>query len=313
MIDNKWEKETMKRRNRIFAAAVIFILIVLIVIFYKENNKEWMHYQKSYNEKMAAKLNDPSYLKTPFKIEQIWLPQLNTTDRCMTCHLGVSNPLAVDEPQPLTSHPGDFLKTHPVEKFGCTICHQGDGQVVSVEETHGAVHHLNRQLLAKEYSQASCPKCHIELHDASVTVKDFPGAAAFFNGRDLSNQLGCKGCHNINGDGGTIGPELTGLGSKTELAFFLIHDFNHVEGHHTMSHWIYEHFLDPQKIVPGNPELSFAATIMPNFGLTEEQAKVLTIYTLGLRDPKVEAIPYEYIATAKKMAQTSSGRTRSMQ
>ena len=312
MIDHKWEKETMSRRNKIFAAAVVFILIVAIVIFYKENSKEWMHFQKSYNEKMAAKLNDPSYLKAPLRIEQIWLPQLNSTDRCMTCHLGVSNPIAVDEPQPLTTHPGDFLKNHAIDKFGCTVCHQGDGQVVSVKETHGAVHHLNRQLLSKEYAQASCAKCHMELHDRSVTAKDFPGADTFFNGRDLSYQMGCRGCHNINGEGGTIGPELTGLGSRTELAFFLIHDFQHVEGHHTMSHWVYEHFLDPQKIVPGNPELNFAATIMPNFGFTEEQAKSLTIYMLGLRNPKVEGIPYEYIAT-KKLAQTASGNTRSLQ
>ena len=312
MINLKWEKEAMSRRNKIFAAAVVFVMIIAIVIFYRENNQEWMHYQKSYNEKMAAKLNDPSYLKLPLKIEQIWLPQLNTTDRCITCHMGVSNPLAADEPQPLTSHPGDFLKTHPIDKFGCTVCHHGDGQVVSVEETHGVVHHLNRQLLAKEYVQASCSKCHMELHEKSVTAKEYPGASAFFSGRDLSYQLGCRGCHNIRGEGGTIGPELTELGSKTELAFFLIHDFQHVEGHHTMSDWIYEHFIDPQKIVPGNPEMNFAATIMPNFGLTEEQAKSLTIYVLGLRNPKVDAIPYEYIA-AKKLAQTSPGKTRSMQ
>ncbi|MCC6543728.1 MAG: c-type cytochrome [Nitrospirae bacterium] len=312
MINRKWEIEAMRRRNKIFAAAIIVVMIIAVVIFYRENNKEWMHYQKDYNEKMAAKLNDPSYLKTPLRIAQIWLPQLNTTDRCISCHLGVSNPLAVDEPQPMTTHPGDFLKTHPVDKFGCTVCHQGDGQVVTVEGTHGVVHHLNRQLLAKEYAQVSCSKCHMELHDRTVTAQDFPGAAAFFKGRDLSYQLGCRGCHLINGEGGTIGPELTGVGSKTELAFFLIHDFQHVEGHHTMAHWIYEHFLDPQKIVPGNPDLSLAATIMPNFGLTEEQAKDLTIYVLGLRNAKVDAIPYEYIA-AKKMAQTSSGHTRSVQ
>ena len=51
---------------------------------------------------------------------------------------------------------------------------------------------------------------------------------------------------------------------------------------------------------------------MPNFGLTEEQAKSLTIYILGLRNPKVDAIPYEYIAQ-KKLAQTSSSHTGSLQ
>ncbi|MBI5756286.1 MAG: cytochrome c [Nitrospirae bacterium] len=311
-MDYKWEKGVTKRRNKVFAAAVFFIIIVASVIFYRENRQEWMRYQRSYNEKLASKLNDPTYLKNPIKIEQTWLPQLNTTDRCMTCHSGVSNPLFVTEPQPFTTHPGDFLKTHPVEKFGCTVCHQGDGQVVVVEATHGAVHHLNRQLLTKEFAQASCAKCHMDIHDRSVTADIFPDAATFFKGRDLTYQYGCRGCHVINGEGGTIGPELTGLGSKTELAFFLIHDFQHVEGPHTMAQWIYEHFLNPQKVVPGNPELKFAATIMPNFGFTDEQAKALTIYVLGLRNPKVDNIPYDYIAV-KKLAQTSPGRSSSMQ
>jgi hypothetical protein len=96
-----------------------------------------------------------------------------------------------------------------------------------------------------------------------------------------------------------MGPELTYFGSRTELAFLLIHDFAHVEGHHTMAQWEYEHFLNPQKITPGNPILKIPPTIMPNFGLTPEQAKALTVYMLGLRNSKVEAILMEYIPQKK--------------
>ena len=308
-MDLKWEKRVMRRRNKIFAASVIATIIILIVIFYRESNHEWKHFQKTYNVKLAEKLNSPDIKNEPLRINQLWLPQLNTTDRCMTCHKGVENPMFVNEPQPFTTHPGDFLKTHSIDKFGCTVCHQGDGQAVTVEATHGAVHHLNRQLLAKEFVQASCVKCHIDLHDNSVTADTFKGIGTFFEGRGLTFQYGCRGCHKIIGEGGSIGPELTGLGSKTELAFMLIHDFEHVEGQHTMGQWIYEHFLNPQKVVPGNPELNFAPTIMPNFGLTPEQARALTIYVLGLRNPKVDAIPYEYISQ-KRLAQASSKPVR---
>lgn len=297
-MDLNWEKSSMRRRHKIFAAVVIVTIIISIIILYEENSREWRRFQKSYNIKLSEKLNREDLRNTPIKIQQIWLPQINTTDRCTTCHLGVENPLFTNEPQPFTTHSGDYLKTHPIDKFGCTVCHQGDGQAVEVEATHGAVHHLNRQLLAKDFVQASCVKCHVDLHDTSVTGEVFRGVETFFEGRRLTFQYACRGCHKINGEGGIIGPELTGLGSKTELAFLLIHDFEHVEGPHTMVQWIYEHFINPQKIVPGNPELNIPPTIMVNFGLTPEQAKALTIYTLGLRNPKVDAIPYEYIAKA---------------
>lgn len=311
-MDMSWERSEMRRRNRIFAAIIVITLILVIVVFYRESSHEWMEYQKEHNAKLAEKLDKPEFINAPVKIKQVWIPQLNAIDRCMTCHSGVENPLFADEPQPLTTHPGDFLKIHPMDKFGCTVCHQGDGQAVTVEATHGEVHHLNRQLLSKEFVEASCVKCHVDLHDMSVTGDTFKGVEAFLEGRRLTFQYGCRGCHKINGEGGNIGPELSGLGSKTELAFMLIHDFEHVEGPHTKAQWIYEHFLNPQKIVPGNPALNFAPTVMPNFGLTPEQARALTIYTLGLRDPKIDAIPYEYIAR-KRIAQGSSSQPDSLQ
>lgn len=311
-MDFEWERRVKGRRNKAFAAVVIVMLIIIAVIFYKEMNQEWQKYQKTYNVKLAAILNKPDIRDTPLKVQQVWLPQLNATDRCITCHMGVENPLFANEEQPYKTHPGNIMKTHPVDKFGCTVCHQGDGQATTVEATHGTVHHLNRQLLAKDYAQSSCVKCHMELHDQSVTEAMFPEGAAFFEGRGLTYKYGCRGCHNINGEGGSIGPELTGLGSKTELAFMLIHDMNHLDGPHTKAMWVYEHFKNPQKVVPGNPELNFAPTVMPNFGLTDDQARALTIYMLGLREPKVDAIPYEYISK-KRLAQTSSGKTGSLQ
>lgn len=311
-MDFEWERRVKSRQNKVFAAVVIAIVLIVIAIFYREMTNEWQMFQKTYNVKLAAKLNKPEFRETPLKIQQIWLPQLNTTDRCITCHAGIENPLFADEPQPYKAHPGNFLKTHPIDKFGCTVCHQGDGQATTVEATHGTVHHLNRQLLAKDYVQSSCVKCHIDIHDQSVTDVKFQGVPTFFEGRELTYKFGCRGCHKINGEGGSIGPELTGLGSKTELAFMLIHDFQHIDGPHTKTQWAYEHFLNPQRVVPGNPVLNFAPTVMPNFGLTNDQARALTIYVMGLRDTKVDAIPYEYISK-KRLAQASANKPDSLQ
>lgn len=302
-MDITWERNAAKWRHRIFAVVVIITLAILMVIFRSETTRAWIGYQESYNTKLAAKLNRAELANTPININQIWLPQLNNAiDRCTTCHLGLENPLFANEPQPLTAHPGDYLRTHPMDKFGCTVCHQGDGQAITVDGTHGAVPHLNRQLLVKEFVQSSCVKCHVDLYDLSVTAVQFPLAATFFKGRDLTYEKGCRVCHKINDEGGTMGPELTGFGSRTELAFWLIHDFEHVEGPPKKAQWEYEHFLDPQKITPGNPVLNIPPTIMPNFGFTPEEARALTVFVLGLRNPKADAIPYEYIAK-KKLAQ----------
>ncbi len=302
-MDIEWERKVIARRRKVIVVVMIIIILLLVEIARRENTQEWMKYQKEYFVQLSDKLDDPSFLKKSPKIEQFWLPKLSTTDRCVTCHQGINNPSFTDAEQPFTTHPGDLLKTHAVEKFGCTVCHQGDGQAVTVEATHGAVEHLNRQLMTGDFVQSTCVKCHVDLHDASVTEENFP-APAFFEGRRLTFEFGCRGCHNINGEGGIIGPELTGLGSKTELAFSLIHDFQHVEGHHTMKQWIYEHFLDAPKIVPGNPALNIPPTLMPNFGMSPAQAKALTVYVIGLRDPSVDSIQHEFISK-KRLAKAN--------
>ncbi len=311
MARDPWDKKVQGQRHALFAFLSIALMFLLGVMVYRETSQEWLHIQKVYYDKLADKVGKEEIRNTRVQVKQVWLPELNATDRCTTCHAGIENPMFAGEPQPYTAHPGDFLESHPVDKFGCTVCHQGDGLAVTVEETHGTVHHLNRQLLAKEFVQASCTRCHTDLYDTAVTAEVFPAAATFIEGRDLSYRFGCRGCHTIQGQGGNIGPELTNFGTRGELKFKLVHDFAHVEGPHTMAQWEYEHFLNPQKIVPGDPVLKIPPTIMPNFGLTPEQAKTLSIYVLGLRNAKVEAIPADYLSkkTAFEIAAEKKGQT----
>lgn len=152
-MDLNWERSATKWRHRLFATVMIAILMILAVIFKGEAGKEWIGFQKEYNEKLAVRLNKPELAAAPARINQIWVKELSAIDRCTTCHVGVENPLFDKEPQPFTTHPGDFLRNHPVDRFGCTVCHQGDGQAVTVEATHGAVHHLNRQLWERSLSR----------------------------------------------------------------------------------------------------------------------------------------------------------------
>ena len=53
-------------------------------------------------------------------VREISLPRWNRRDRCPTCHLGLE----------------EISSSHPVETFGCTICHEGNGLSLDKDEAH---------------------------------------------------------------------------------------------------------------------------------------------------------------------------------
>ena len=73
-----------------------------------------------------------SIMARQIQIQQIMTPDLGQIDRCTSCHQGMDS-IATPSMQnpfpenPFKSHPGDFLKNHPPDKFGCVICHGGQG------------------------------------------------------------------------------------------------------------------------------------------------------------------------------------------
>jgi mono/diheme cytochrome c family protein len=76
----------------------------------------------------------------PYQIQQVvthWMEHerdvdIEQVDRCHTCHMGVNSNLYTDASIPLTfrSHPRRdiLMKSHPIDSFGCTACHQGQGR-----------------------------------------------------------------------------------------------------------------------------------------------------------------------------------------
>ena len=303
--------DPMTRKHITFAILAGTLFILFGFTLWREENPEWKKYQVVYYQKLAEKTGRPELANTPLKIQQIWRESLDRTDRCTTCHLGIDKENFIDEPQPYTAHPdlAFYQKNHPFEKFGCTICHEGDGRATVYYRTHGAVEHLERQLLKDEYVQTSCTKCHSEVY---ILEGSFPAAPAQIEGKRLVGEKACGACHTIRqlGTSGTIGPELSAFGSKTELAFNLTHDFHYVTKariyeEHIMADWVIEHFLDPQRIVPGNPILNIPPTVMPNLGFSEEEAKVLTIFVMGLKDLEVEKIPSEYLPATARIYRTA--------
>ena len=134
---------------------------------------------------------------------------------------------------PFSTHPNPDLyltsaSPHPIQKFGCTSCHEGQGSGTSF---HNASHTPNSPDIGQKwhekygyfynhfwefpmYSQrlgeAACLKCHHNVVELGVNPKFGASAPKLFKGYELIRQYGCFGCHEINGFSGgkAIGPDL---------------------------------------------------------------------------------------------------------
>src|SRR5207237_7819877 len=116
---------------------------------------------------------------------------------------------------------------HPAEKFGCTICHGGQGSATSFTL---AAHTPDNGKQAHEWTQAhdwttsrdwefpmlparfvesSCLKCHHQVTDL-VRYGSKEEAPKLLRGYNLVKENGCFGCHEISGQkaGKEIGPDL---------------------------------------------------------------------------------------------------------
>ena len=123
-------------------------------------------------------------------------------------------------------HRWDLLvKQHNPEQFGCTACHGGEGAqtkgVMHRKFRHGEDDHDWNDPLTEEvtvfdkkypgaFMQSKCDKCHA----AEMTLAEAP---LLSKGKKLFTDVGCWGCHPIEGynDLAKRGPTLTNIASKT--------------------------------------------------------------------------------------------------
>src|SRR2546429_174579 len=122
--------------KKLFFWGNVLLFGLLMLAIAKDTFRPWMPYQRTYRERQVADETAPEakqIIKSrPIEIKQTILTDLGQVDRCITCHQGM-DPIATPSltnnftENPYKSHPGDFLKNHPPEKFGCVICHGGQG------------------------------------------------------------------------------------------------------------------------------------------------------------------------------------------
>src|SRR5262249_3228851 len=182
------------------------------------------------------------FMAPTIKIQQIILPnvvddvnfiRVPKMDRCQTCHLAIDRKGYEKYPQPFTTHPNLALylggsSPHPVDRVGCTVCHEGMGQSVSFRDAahapatpkqqeewekkfHWEQPHLwDYPMLQTKMTEASCVKCHRQ----QVYLPDAPKLDAAYA---TYERAGCYACHKTRGFDTNMrkpGPILTKIDSK---------------------------------------------------------------------------------------------------
>ncbi len=234
----------MNKLRCLFAAASLFLAALVIVLIVMEYKTQWRPYQEEYKlilQKTAATdIQKEAADSFSIGVRQDWLPDFNQADRCRSCHIGIDNP---DAPvnQPLTSHPA--LGQHTFQKFGCTVCHAGEGYATRLPDAHD-------HLLPPRVIEASCGKCH----DPNA-IKD--KAPTFVAGQKLADKYNCNACHQLAGKERRkySGPAVNGLPTKVDAV------------------WLAQWLKEPKKYLPHSR--------MGNFLLTDEEIQALTGYLVS--------------------------------
>lgn len=94
------------------------------------------------------------------------------------------------------------------------------------------------------------------LESLAADEEAFEGQVAL--GEEIFAEVGCNACHKVNGEGGTLGPDLSGAGFMLQTQFIF--------------RWI----LNPQSFI--------SKTRMPNLDLNEEDAFAVSLYVSTLKE-----------------------------
>jgi len=255
-----------------FTVLALVVSVLVIAAFYKDQFREWKHWQEEYIKQEMARTSTADERKAaaniPVEIKQIVLPDLGRVDRCMTCHIAVEDPSYAGFAEPLSYHPNH--DQHPFDKFGCTICHQGQGSATTREAAHRNIPHWDHPMLPMKYITSSCAKCHLP--------DNVPNAPKLARGQALFEEVGCIGCHKLHGRGGVIGPDLDKVGAQRS------------------PEWLIKHFKHPSAVSPGSA--------MPAIQASDSDLEALTLYVLSFTGEELS----EYYVSMKIIPGVQSGR-----
>lgn len=265
--------------RRLIVMASVLLLVAFGLALAQETRPSWAADQDRVHALVSARLGADKASELPTGIQQIWIEPLDRVDRCVTCHTTVEwGEELADAPHPARSHPHPkLMAAHPVERFGCTLCHGGQGSATTMEAAHGHVAHWEEPLLdsakaetygltRSELMEYRCALCH-------QTLDEVPGMPLLNAARERAYD--CIDCHRIpgvDGDAQLKAPDLTREGEKHPTKYTFPADWT---GERTALAWQIAHMLDPRSTSPGST--------MTNFKLKPKEAAGLALLVMSWR------------------------------
>ncbi len=249
----------------VFAWVLPASLQFLVVFFINGCDGRWKTYQEQYYEISAAK-NHSIKIVSQVKERVIRNADLGITDKCVTCHLGVTDTLMIGEKVPFKKHSGKYLELHLPETYGCTVCHHGKGDSLREEIAHG--NGTRDAVLKGDLIEPSCFACHRE--------KILEGSPVVSRGKQLLLDKNCVGCHLIDGLSPIrrTGPTLGSVGSKVGRK------------------WLLKWLKNPKDCLPN--------ATMPRFELLDEHADALAAYLTTFKDADIESAKEVSVGDSKE-------------
>ncbi len=279
------EKAVLRKLTVLCVVCVLAGIVLVGMMVIRDDDREWKPYQADYKEQLLKKISrdrNPAFFERVAgmqpEVRQVVVDEWGAVDRCVSCHVGIEDPLFAGAKQPFTKHPNpELLKNHPVEKYGCTICHGGQGLSTTFNgAAHKSIAHWPVPMVPKGLMQSRCGVCH----------KDFEaiGADRLIKGREIFKEMHCAGCHQIERQGGAVGPDLSAFADKDPGSF----SYANLEGGHSKQNWVVEHFKNPKKVSPSSP--------MHLPAMSDYQIECLASYVLSLSQ---RDFPRQYTAKVR--------------
>ena len=271
----------------LYISSIVVFLFTGLFYFQENIFAEWRGHQLAYLRQLKQINQDSEHQEEEnlsIKLQQIYLPEMNRIDRCVSCHVTIEDPRFADKKNPLKTHPGNYLEKHDPEKFGCTICHDGQGRAIVWDDVRADSKEKfwEKPIIKKPFLEANCFRCH---------VKPLSETPTYNRGKYLFETSGCLGCHKRDGRGGYLAAELRGLGDASvhqkyptnSLDPKLLPKFNYNRN----LAYIYESVRFPK----AQPEDS----VMFDFKFSHDDALALTVYlkSLSTHQPGIEKLPQE--------------------
>jgi mono/diheme cytochrome c family protein len=240
---------TLLRAFTLLSAA---FLGIFAWVFLSEYLAEWRKQQAAFRT-LQRQVKDPHALSLAPQVDgirQVWLADIDRVDRCTTCHLGADDPDFAKAPAPFRAHSGSWLQTHRPERFGCTVCHGGQGEATGFRSAaHQPIPHWSEPMRSPELMEASCGACHRERAPRQ--------APWLTEGRRLIAEANCVACHDLPGfqTDEILAPRLESLGYKVRRD------------------WLDRWLKDPKVYLPRSR--------MPNFRLAADEIEALSAFLLS--------------------------------